>query len=157
MAGGGEHRHVHPDLGNDRLRSPLAHPGDGGQPVSGPSERGHHLIDAAIQRGDGALQMLQVGKGQAHQHGVMVPEAALQRLAQLGELASQPATGQLGQDLRVALPSDQGGQHRPARDPNHVGGHRVQLDPGVLQGLLDPLDLGGVGLDQALAVAGEIP
>jgi hypothetical protein len=31
------------------------------------------------------------------------------------------------------------------------------LDAGVLQGLLDPLALGAMGLDQALAVAGQIP
>src|SRR5215218_1743050 len=31
------------------------------------------------------------------------------------------------------------------------------LDAGVLQGLLDPLALGAVGLDQAFAVAGQIP
>ena len=74
MAGGGEHRHVGADLGNDRLRGPLAHPGDGVQLVPGPSERSHHLIDATIQRRDGALQLLQVPKRQAHQQGMMVPE-----------------------------------------------------------------------------------
>ena len=76
MAGGGEHRHVHPDLGNDRLGGPLAHPGDGVQPVTGRSEGGDHLHEATVERRDGALQLLQVPKGQAHQQGVMVPEAA---------------------------------------------------------------------------------
>jgi hypothetical protein len=33
VAGGGEHAHVGADLGDDRLGGPLAHPGDGGQPV----------------------------------------------------------------------------------------------------------------------------
>src|SRR5215218_9139475 len=33
VAGGREHRHVGADLDNDRLRGPLAHPGDGVQPV----------------------------------------------------------------------------------------------------------------------------
>jgi hypothetical protein len=32
----------------------------------------------------------------------------------------------------------------------------ILLDAGVLQGLLDALDLGGVGLDQPLAVAGQV-
>jgi hypothetical protein len=44
--------------------------------VPGPSERGDHLIDAAVQCRDGALQVLQVPKGQAQQQGVMVPEPA---------------------------------------------------------------------------------
>ena len=63
----------------------------------------------------------------------------------LGELGPQPALGQLGQHLGVALPGDQGRQHRPTRAPEHAGGDRVQLGAGVLQGLLDALALGGVG------------
>src|SRR5207253_3794422 len=42
-------------------------------------------------------------------------------------------------------------------DLQHVGGHRVQFDAGVFQGLVDALFLGRVGLDEALAVAGEVP
>jgi hypothetical protein len=45
-------------------------------PVPGLSERGHHPVDLDVERGDGALQVLQVGKGQAHQQGVMVAEPA---------------------------------------------------------------------------------
>jgi hypothetical protein len=37
------------------------------EPVPGPSERGDHLIDAAVECRDGALQVLQVRKRQAHQ------------------------------------------------------------------------------------------
>ena len=95
MAGGGEHRHVGADLGNDRLRGPLAHPGDGVQPVTGHRERGHHLVHTGIQAGDGAFQVLQVVKRQPDQQRVVVAEAASQRLAQLGELLAQLALGQL--------------------------------------------------------------
>ena len=49
VPGGGEHAHVGADLGDDRLRSPLADPGNGVQPVTGPSERGDHLVDAAVE------------------------------------------------------------------------------------------------------------
>jgi hypothetical protein len=49
---------------DDRLRGPLAHPGDGIQLVPGPSERGDHPVDLGVERGDGALQVLQVGKRQ---------------------------------------------------------------------------------------------
>jgi hypothetical protein len=76
VPGSREHRHVHADLGDDRLRGPLPHPGDGGQLVPGPSERGDHLIDAAVQGGDGALQVLQVLKRQAHQQRVVATKAA---------------------------------------------------------------------------------
>jgi hypothetical protein len=76
VPGGREHRHVGADLGDDCLGGPLAHPGDGVQPVPSGSERGHHPVDLDVERGDGALQVLQVGKGQAHQQGVMVAEPA---------------------------------------------------------------------------------
>jgi hypothetical protein len=90
------------------------------EPVTGHRERGDHLVDAGVQAGDGALQVLQVLQRQPHQQGVMLAEAAAQRLAQLGQLGAQLALGQLGQHHRVALPGDQAGQHRPAQDPQHL-------------------------------------
>jgi hypothetical protein len=90
MTSGREHRHVHPDLGHDRLCGPLAHPGDGVQLISGPSERDEHSVDVGVEFGDRGLQLRQVPKGQAHQQGVMVPEPATQRLVQLGQLVAQP-------------------------------------------------------------------
>jgi hypothetical protein len=94
------------------------------EPVTGHRERGDHLVDAAIQGGDGAFQMLQVGKGQPDQQRMVLAEAAPQRLAQLGELLAQLALGQLRQDLPVAFAGDQGLQHRPARDAQDVSGDR---------------------------------
>jgi hypothetical protein len=46
----------------------------------------------------------------------MVAEPAPERLAHLGQLGAQPALGQLGQRLGVALAGHQGGQHRSAGD-----------------------------------------
>jgi len=53
-------------------------------------------------------------------------------------------------------PGDQGFQHRPARDPDDVGGHAGELDPGVLEHLVQPLDLPAAFLDLGLAVAGQV-
>ena len=126
------------------------------EPVTGHRERGDHLVDAAIQGGDRGLQVLEVVQGEPDQQPVVVAEAAPQRLTQLGELLAQPPLGQLGQHAWVAFAGHQGPEHRPARDAEDVGGHRVQFDAGVLEDLLDPLALRAVGLDQPLAVAGEI-
>ena len=52
----------------------------------------------------------------ADEQGVVVAEAAPQRLAQLGELVAQPALGHLGEHLGVAFAGDEGGEHQPARD-----------------------------------------
>jgi hypothetical protein len=113
-----------PHVGDDALGGALADPSDGVQPVTGHRERGDHLVDAAVQGGDGAFQVLQVVKRQPDQQRVVVAEAAAQRLAQLGELLGQLALGQLRQDLGVAFAGDQGLEDRPARDTQHVGGDR---------------------------------
>ena len=84
-------------------------------------------------------------------------EATAQRLAQRRELVAQAAPCQLGKDLGVALAVKQRPQHGPARDPKHVGGDRAEPDRGVLQDLVDALAFGGVGLDEPLAVAGQVP
>jgi hypothetical protein len=62
------------------------------------------------------------------QFGVVVVEAAGQRLHQGGALAAHPSFGELGKHLRVALPDDQGLQHGSTRDAHDVGGHGGQLD-----------------------------
>jgi hypothetical protein len=124
------------------------------EPIPGHGERGDHLVDAVVEAGDGALQVLQVLQRQPDQQPVMVAEAPGERLAQLGQLLAELAFGQRRQHHRVAFPGDQGGQYGPAGDPEHVGGDRVEFAAGVLQRLVHPLGLGGVGLDQLLAVAG---
>jgi hypothetical protein len=98
-----------------------------------------------------------VVQGQPHQQGVVGRAATAQRLAQRRELAGQAAPCQFGEDLGVALAVKQRPQHGPARDPKHVGGDRAEPDPGVLQPLVDALAFGGVGLDEPLAVAGQVP
>ena len=157
MAGGRKDRHVDADLGDDALGRAFADPSDGVQPVTGRGERGDHLVHTGVEAGDRGLQVLQVPKRQPDQQRMMLPEAAPQGLAQLGKLLAQLALGQLGQDLGVAFAGDQGLEHGPARDAQDVGGDRVQLDASVLQGLLDPLALGAMGLDEPLAVADKVP
>src|SRR5436305_880964 len=142
--------HVGADLGEDALGGPLADRGDGVEPVTGLGERdaglagvlGEQIVDALVQPRDRALQVGEVVQAEPDQQGVVVTEAAAQCLAQLGELLAQQALGQLGEDVGVALAGDQGGQHRPAGDAEHLGGDRAQLDPGVLEGLLNALGLG---------------
>jgi hypothetical protein len=121
------------------------------EPVGGHGERGDHRIDAAVEGGD---RLLQVVKGQPDQQPMMLAEAAPQGSGAAGELGPQAALGQLGQHAWVAFASDQGPEHRPARDAEDVGGHRVQFAAGVLEGLLDPLALGAVGLERATCGSG---
>ena len=129
------------------------------------SSRSRAWANGAITRstsvsrcGDRALQLLQVLQGQPRSSSAWwSPNRPRSAWRSCGDLVAQPALGQLGEHLGVALAGDQGGEHRPTRHAQHVGGDRVQLDAGILQGLLDPLALRGMGLDQPLAVAGQVP
>jgi hypothetical protein len=90
------------------------------EPVPGLGERGDHPVDVRVELGDRGLQLLQVRHGQADQEGMVATKPAPQRLAQLGKLGAQPALGQLGQHLGVALASDQRQKHRPTRGAQHL-------------------------------------
>ena len=91
----------------------------------------------------------------AHQR-VMVPEAAFQRLRQVADLGAHDAPGQLGEHLAAALPIDQRPDHRQPRNRVNTGGHRVQLDPGVLEHPTQPLGLRRPLLDDFAPVADHI-
>ena len=83
-------------------------------------------------------------------------EAAVERLAERGDLLAQRALGELGQHVGVVGAGDQRVEHPAGGHAEHLGRDRRQLDPGVLQGLLDALDLAGAFLDLRLAVADEV-
>ena len=80
-------------------------------------------------------------------------ETARKGLAQCGHLLAQRALGQLGQHLGVVRAGDQRLEHPPRRDAEDLRGDRGELDPRVLQLLLDPLYLADALLDLGLAVA----
>jgi hypothetical protein len=78
MARGWEAAHVHPDLGDEHLRSGVADPGDLIQPVGRLSERGDRLLDPGLHRGDVGGCLVDAAKHPFQQEGVMVAEAAAQ-------------------------------------------------------------------------------
>jgi hypothetical protein len=157
MARGGEAAHVDTDLGDDHLGGGAANPTDLIQPVDRRRERADHLLDLGLQRGDVGAGLVDTAKHGGQQEPVMVAEAADKGLLQQTPLGAQPGPGQLGQDLGVALPGHQRGQHGPAGDPKDVAGDHRQLDLGVLQQLLHPLLLRGPPRHQIGAVAGQVP
>ncbi len=97
-----------------------------------------------------------MGEDGADDQSVVSLEAALQGLAQGGQLGAQPALGKLGQHLRVAGTADQGVQHRPPRGAEDVAGDAVELDARVLEGLVQAVGLAGALGDLRLAVAGQL-
>lgn len=105
MGGGGEHRHVDPELGDHGLGGPLADPGDGVEAVTGLGERGDDPVDRHVEFGAGPLQLLDVVQGPPHQQGVVGAEVAASCLPQLGKLVAEATPGQLGEDLGSRSPA----------------------------------------------------
>ena len=158
MRGGREAGHVDADLGDDALGGPFPDPGDGVEPVTGLAKGSHHPVDhlALVELGDRRFEVVEVIQDHS-QHDAWCsrnrPRSASRSAGIL--LRSTPLASSASTSGRVRRPP--GPQHQPARHAQHVRGDRVELDPGVLEHLLHPLLLGGVGLDQPLAVAGQVP
>ena len=169
----GEHRHIQADLGDDHDGQPHADAGDLGQPVRGGQHRGVRAGAAAGpgppgrvdppgfghlgQRRDGlVLHLLDPLVQERHlvqqhlrDHPVVGIEHAVQRLGELVPLAAQRPLGQVRQRARVAFPGGQRGHHRHHRlGLQPVPGHRGDLDHGVFQQLLKPLQDPGPLPDQ---------
>ena len=101
--------------------------------------------------------MADVVQVQAAHQGVMVAEPAFQRHLQVTDLGAHPAQGQIGQHRTAALPVDQCPGHRQPGLGGDAGGHRVDLDAGVLEHVAEPLDLRRPGLHDLGAVPQDIP
>jgi hypothetical protein len=95
-----------------------------------------------------------VGEDVREQQRVVAGEAARQRLPQGGKLLGQPAAGELRQRLRIWLALQQCPEHQAAGGAEHVGGHRGELDVGVLEQLVEAVRLALALADERLAVAG---
>lgn len=58
-------------------------------------------------------------------------EAPLESISKLGQLGAQPSPGQLRQDLGIGSALDEGIEHHPPGNPQHLAGHRGELYPGL--------------------------
>ena len=134
MGGGGEElTGTGANLRDDRGRGHLADPRDRDQQVPLPGKRDHHRLDLGVQLGGHLVQVGDVVQVQLAHQRVMVIKAAFQRLRQVTDPGPHPAPGQPSQHLPAPLPIDQRPDHRQPGDRVNGGGHRVQLDPGVLE------------------------
>jgi hypothetical protein len=97
------------------------------------------------------------GEDRADLYGVEMVEAALQRFLERGDLLAQLAAGELGEDLGVSRAGDERVEHVAAGLAQDVGGDAVELDPGVLQRLVQPVGFPRAFLDLRLAIPGQIP
>ena len=89
------------------------------------------------------FQVVDVVQVQPAQEGMMLTEPAFQGHRQVRDLRPHPAVRQLREDRRAALPVDERLDHRPPGLGGDRGRDRVDLDPGVLQHVPEPLQLRG--------------
>ena len=157
MCGRREHGHVQADLGNEFFGGPDADAGDLVEPLHGVGEGLAVACDRGVQSDEGLGEGVDASQHGGAQQRVVVTEVTGQGLAEPGELGAHRSTGHLRQHLDVTLAGDQRLQHLPSRDPEQVGDHRVQLDLGVLEHLLQPRLLPGPFPHQSAPVTGQVP
>lgn len=87
----------------------------------------------------------------------MGPEASREGLLEGGEFLPELASRQVGEDGGIGGALEEGLQHGPPGDPEDVGRHRGELDPRILEDLVEPVRLPAPLLDEDLAVPGEVP
>jgi hypothetical protein len=153
---GAEPGHVGAGLGDDDFGGGLLDPGDGHQAFNLWGERAHLLVYPRRELLDGGGQLVEARQVHAAQERVVLTKVAGQGLDQGGDLGSHPARGHIRHDLRVVLAFDERGQHRPPGDTQDVGGYRTDLNPGILELLLQPLGLPGTFNRQSSPVAGQV-
>jgi hypothetical protein len=157
VPGGAEHGHVRSAFGEQHDRGADRDTGDGAHPCEHGLKRCRRAVESGVEFGDGGVEEVDVRQHLGDQQAVMSDaEAAGQGLAQGGDLRAEPATGQLGQRVRVVLPHQQRLQDGPPGLGQQRRGDAGQLDPGVQHHLLQPLDHAGAFLDQGAPVPGQI-
>ena len=117
-------------------------------------ERAQLLGDSLRRAGRSARRGSPGGRGSRRSAGHGGLKAALERLAQGGELGAQLALGQIGEHLRVGRAGHERVEHRAPGGAQDVGGDAVvELDAGVLQRLVQPVGLALALGDLGLAIA----
>ena len=151
MPGGREDGHVGADLGDDHLGGAPLHAGDRAEQLNRRRRKGAICSSIASEsRSICSSRKSMWARICADDQRVLGVEAALERLAQRRQLLAQLPFGELGEHRRVGRARDERVEHRPAGLAEDVGGDAVELDPGVLEDLVQPVGL-------ALALAGSAP
>jgi hypothetical protein len=98
-----------------------------------------------------------VGEDRRDKQRVQWLEPAFERLPEQRDLLAQLASGEVGEQLGVGGAVAERVKHRPTRDSKDVGRDAVELDPRVLERLVQPVGLALALLHLRLAVAGQLP
>jgi hypothetical protein len=114
-------------------------------------------VDLLIDASHGRLQSIDLVQMQPQHEAVMGRHPAAQRRLQFCRSGVDAPVSQCSQGLRSGLAGDQGLDHAAAGEAQDIGDDRIQLDVGILQGLLDPLRMTTAFAHELLAGAEQIP
>ena len=156
MRRGRELGHVGAGLGDDHVGDEGGDARDRDQEVPGAAKGFDHHLDPVGELLDGTRVLVDQIEMDLGQERVVITETSGERLGQLGDLGPQPSLRQLGELDRIALPGDERVEHQPAGHAADVARHRRQLDAGVLEELLQALDLPGPFPSDRRAGSGQV-
>src|SRR6266849_3835118 len=83
-------------------------------------------------------------------------DPSVERLPQLRKLRTHATAREIGEYVRIPLPSQQRSEHGPRAYAKDVGSHRGQFEVGALERFLQPVRLVSSLLDQCLAIASQL-
>ena len=119
-------------------------------------ERADLLLDHAGELLDLLVEEIDVAQDRPDPEPVVLVDMPLQGLAQRGDLLAHLSARELGEHVRVGLAGDQRIEHVAPGLAQDVSGDGVELDAGVFERLVQPVDLTDPFLDLRLAIAGEV-
>ena len=138
MLRGGERGHVDADLGDQHLSGALLDAGDRHQQLTLAGERADPRLDLVREAVDRFVEEVNVREDLGDDHRVLVVETSLEGFAERGELRAELSSREVGQHRWVGRSGDERVEHRPTGFPEDVRSDAVELDPGVLQDLVQP-------------------
>ena len=156
MSGGREPAHVMADFGQDDAGTQLVDAGDRGQERYRGAKGFDIGVDLPIDLVDRRIKGVDLLKMQPQQEAVMPGNPAPQRRLQFVWCGFDPPVSQSRQSSGLGFTGDQRFDHAPAGQTDDVGDRPLELDIGVLQRLLQPLDMAAALAHQLLAGAQQI-
>src|SRR5262245_9394538 len=153
-----ESTHVSPRFRQQRPSPTLAHSRHRIKLLyRGTKPRGRYRLQPLAHARNLLFEKVILSEQRLQQKTVMIGQLSFQSALQLGNLAAKLALGQIRQHANVPFPGDQRFNHLASRHPQHITGHRAQLDVGGLKDFLNPVVDGISLLHQLGLLAGQIP
>ena len=132
--------HVSSDFSQQDFSRPLAYTGNAIEDLNFFLEREQKFFNPRVQPLNHSFVVLNEVELLGQQEPVMVRDCPNQCLFQLCEFCPHAPFGKFGDCLFIRLPGDNQTQHGPPRSARNVRGYRSQLDIGILQDLLQPVN-----------------